>query len=69
MYFGTLAVTNDLMKMPGWDKGHVTIDNSCIVRDSGTGNVIQISGVNETNYNSDFDSDDGDDIAAVNALP
>tara|TARA_A100001388_G_scaffold277147_1_gene267059 strand:+ start:881 stop:3277 length:2397 start_codon:yes stop_codon:yes gene_type:complete len=41
-YYGTTAVINDLMKMPGWDTGDIIIDSSCIIRSGTSGEVTSI---------------------------
>ena len=52
-YFGTQAVISDLMKLPGWNDGHIVIDNNCIVRDCITGMVSSINAMNNVTNHSD----------------
>ena len=35
------------MKLPGWNEGHVIIDNNCIVRDYITGMICGITAQND----------------------
>lgn len=37
-YFGTKKVVDDMCKMPGWDKGHIIVNEGCMVRDSAESN-------------------------------
>ena len=73
-YFGTSDVINDLRKMPGWDKGHIIINNNNILRNSQTSDVVKITLDIET-YNKvrvdseDFDSDDIDDCELDCPIP
>jgi len=56
-YFGTSAVTNDLMKLPGWNNGRVIIDNNCIIRDHITNMICGIK-VNDDNHDDNHDDKD-----------
>ena len=37
-YFGTKKVVDDLSRMPGWDEGHIIINEGCMLRDSAESN-------------------------------
>ena len=41
-YYGTIAIINDLMKIPGWDTGDIIIDTTCIIRNKTSGEVTSI---------------------------
>ena len=54
-YYGTIAVINDLMKIPGWDNGDIIIDTSCIIRSETSGEVTLIKRFEYKGLDSDID--------------